>query len=85
MTVAETYRYDGRILDALAQHGLSPAFSTSPQRLRDAVRELYKYEIRRLRGELLAGRIPKREYAGHVVELRKRYWVLSIPLPLWTP
>jgi hypothetical protein len=52
--------------------------------LRDAVRDLYKYEIRQLRSELLAGRIPKREYASHVVELRKRYWVLSIPLPLWT-
>jgi hypothetical protein len=84
MIVAETYRYDGRILGALAEHGLSPASSTSPQRLRDAVRDLYKYEIRRLRNELLAGRIPKREYAGHVVALRKRYWVLSIPLPLWT-
>lgn len=76
--------YDRRILDALADHGLQPTADTEPQRLRDAVRDLYKYEIRRLRSELLAGRIPKREYAGHVVALRNRYWVLSVPLPRWT-
>jgi hypothetical protein len=52
--------------------------------LRDAVRDLYKYEIKRLRGDLLAGRFPKSEYAAHVVELRKRYWLLSIPMQLWT-
>jgi hypothetical protein len=52
--------------------------------LRDAVLDLYKYEIRRLRGELLAGRIQRRDYASHVVELRKRYWLLSVPVELWT-
>ena len=85
LALAETYTYDGRILDALVHHGLIPTSTTPPQGLRDAVRDLYKYEIRRLRSELLAGRIPKRDYAGHVVALRERYWVLSIPLPLWTP
>jgi hypothetical protein len=76
--------FDPRILDALALHGLQPASGTDPQRLRDAVRDLYRYEIRRLRTELLAGRIAKRDYASHVVALRQRYWVLSVPLPLWT-
>jgi len=82
--VTHTFVYDPRILEALARHGLEPLATTEPPRLRDAVRDLYKYEIRRLRSELLAGRIRKPDYAGHVVRLRQRYWVLSVPLELWT-
>jgi hypothetical protein len=82
--LAETYTYQQQILDELARHGLKPLDSTAPTPLRDAVRDLYKYEIKRLRGRLLAGVIAKRDYAGHVVELRKRYWLLSIPTALWT-
>ena len=77
------YVYHTRVLDELARHGLKPLPSTPPDRLRDAVRDLYKYEIRRLRAELLAKRIRKQDYAGHVVQLRKRYWLLSIPTQLW--
>ena len=77
------YVYHTRVLDELARHGLKPLASTPPARLRDAVRDLYKYEIKRLRSELLANRIRKPDYAGHVVELRKRYWLLSIPTQLW--
>jgi hypothetical protein len=44
---------------------------------------LYCYELRRLRRALLAGRIPKADYAGHVVALRKRYWLVSLPLDRW--
>ena len=77
------YVYHTRVLDELARHGLKPLPSTPPGRLRDAVRDLYKYEIKRLRAELLAQRIRKQDYAGHVVELRKRYWLLSIPTQLW--
>ena len=78
------YTYRQQILDELAGHGLIPRPNTPPQSLRDAVRDLYKYEIRRLRDRLIAGEIRKRDYAGHVVALRKRYRVLSIPMALWT-
>ena len=78
------YQYHANVLSELARHGLRPLGTTSPEKLRDAVLDLYKYEIRQLRGELLAGRIPKRDYASHVVELRKRYWLLSVPVQLWT-
>jgi hypothetical protein len=78
------YTYHQQIRDELATHGLIPRTDTPPQQLRDAVRELYKYEIRRLRGRLIAGEIAKKDYAGHVVMLRKRYWLLSIPIGLWT-
>jgi hypothetical protein len=60
-----------------------PLPDTSPEQLRDAVRDLYKFEIRKLRHALLEGRIPKRDYAAHVVQLRKRYSVLSLPIDAW--
>jgi hypothetical protein len=77
------YRYHHEILDALAGHGLLPRPDTSPQQLRDAARDLYKYEIRRLRDRFLAGEFPKLEFADRVVVLRRRYWILSVPLGLW--
>ncbi len=78
-----TYSYRVEVLEELARHGLCPGPSTAPGHLRDAVRDLYKYEIKRLRGELLAGTFPKSEYAGKVVALRERYPLLSIPTALW--
>jgi len=77
------YQYHANVLDELARHGLRPLPDTSPERLRDAVRDLYKYEIKRLRADLLAERFLKKDYASHVVELRKRYPLLSIPVDLW--
>jgi hypothetical protein len=81
--LTRTYIYHPQILDELARHGLKPLAATAPMQLRDALRDLYKYEIKRLRDRLIAGAIAKRDYAGHVVELRKRYWLLSIPTDLW--
>ena len=82
--MSDAYSYHQQILDELARHGLQPLPSSSPQQLRDAVRDLYKYEIKRLRDAYLAGAFPKRDFAGRVVELRKRYPLLSIPTELWT-
>jgi hypothetical protein len=78
------YVYHPEILDELARHGLRPQPSTAPETLRAAVSDLYRYEIKRLRGELLARRIPKAEYAARVLELRRRYPLLSVPTRLWT-
>lgn len=77
------YTYHPRVLEELARHGLMPGPTTSPQTLRDAVRDLYKYEIRRLRDQRLAGRIPKEEYAAYVIRLRGRYPLLSLPVERW--
>jgi hypothetical protein len=77
------YTYRDEVLDGLASHGLVPRPDTSPDQLRDAVRDLYRYEIRALRDRLIAGEFPKHDYAGRVVALRRRYWLLSMPLPLW--
>jgi hypothetical protein len=78
------FAYKPEILDELARHGVRPLPDTSPQQLRDAVRDLYKYEIRRLKARLVAGEFKKQDYAGKVVELRRRYVILSVPTQFWT-
>jgi hypothetical protein len=75
--------YTPEVLEELARHGLQPGPDTPPQLLRDAVRDLYKYEIRVLKARLLRRELPKQEYSGRVVELRRRYPLLSVPLDLW--
>ena len=78
------FTYDERILEQLQVHGLCPLATTPPGQLRDALSDLYRYEIRRLRSELLAGRVVKQDYLPKVIELRRRYWLLSVPTDLWT-
>lgn len=71
------------VLDALLGHGLRPAADTPDVRLRDQVRDLYLYEIRQLRDAVRRGAFPIDTYAGRVVALRRRYPLLSLPLPRW--
>ena len=78
-----SYRYRPEVLDALARHGLAPGHATSPQFLRDAVNDLYRYEIRRLRQRLLRKEFPKADYVGHVIGLRKKYWPLALTPEQW--
>lgn len=78
------YAYEEAVLTALARHGLKPLPDTPPPRLRDAVLDLYKYELIRLRHRLLAGEFERHEYAPRVIELRKQYWLLSVPTGRWT-
>jgi hypothetical protein len=77
------YRYSPEVLEELAVHGLRPGPRTSPQVLRDAMRDLYKYEIKVLKRRLLSGEFPKGEYAGRVIQLRRRYPLLSVPIEIW--
>lgn len=77
------YAYEPEALNALAGHGLAPGSSTEPARVREALSDLYRYEIRRLKGQFLAGGIAKADYAPQVIALRKRYWLLSVPVHLW--
>ena len=81
--MSESYRYYDWVLEALAGHGLIPHDATPPSALRDALSDLYRYEIRRLRHLLLTGHIPKAEYATHVIALRKQYLLLSVPVERW--
>lgn len=76
--------YVPEVLAQLAAHGLAPDADTPPRIARDALSDLYRYEIRRLKRRLLDGEFPQSEYIGHVLELRRQYWLLSVPVRLWT-
>jgi hypothetical protein len=78
------YEYAPEALEVLAGHGLRPGPDTAPGLVRDALSDLYRYEIRRLKGRLLAGEVAKNDYISHVIELRRQYWLLSIPVDRWT-
>jgi hypothetical protein len=77
------YEYAPEALTVLAGHGLCPGARTRPEVVRDALSDLYRYEIRRLKRRLLAGEIPKEEYLDYVIQLRKQYWLLSVPIVRW--
>jgi hypothetical protein len=78
-----TYQYAPEAMEVLARHGLQPHAHTRPAMVREALSDLYRYEIRRLKRRLLAGHIPRAEYSDHVIALRKQYWLLSIPVERW--
>ncbi len=77
------YSYDPQIIDALLGHGLMPGETTPPAVVRDALSDLYRYEIRRLKRRFLRGEIAKADYSPHVIGLRRRYWLLSVPIVHW--
>lgn len=72
-----SYRPD--VLRELERHGVRPTPHTRPELVREYVRELYKYEIRRLRERMLRKEFPKAEYAARVDALRCQYPVLALP------
>lgn len=72
------------ILEALEAHGLRPNAATPPALLREQINALYRIEIRKLRDRCRAGEFPMTELAPRVVELRKRYVLLSIPIEQWS-
>ena len=76
--------YSPEVLEALAAHGLRPKLETPSQLVKEHVNDLYRHELRSLRARLVRGDILKAGYSRHVVELRKRYFLLSIPLQFWT-
>jgi hypothetical protein len=75
--------FTSEVLEELARHGLVPKPGTPPERLREQINDLYRIEIRKLRDRCRAGEFSIRELPGHVVELRKRYMLLSIPTGQW--
>jgi hypothetical protein len=72
------YRYRPDVLHQLERHGVKPTLHTPPERVRDYVRDLYKYEIRRLRERFLRQEFSKDEYWHRVDALRRQYPVLAL-------
>jgi len=81
--VAGGYRYRSDILTELARHGVCPTSRTRPQLVHEFVSDLYRHELRRLRDRLRQKTFPKQEYFDRVVELRKRYRVISLRASEW--
>ena len=77
------YVYRAAILDELLRHGARPTSATRPELVHEFVSDLYRHELRRLRDRLIRKEFPKTEYFGRVVELRKRYGIISMPPVEW--
>ena len=78
------FKYRMTVLEELARHGVIPTAETPPETAHQFVNDLYIFEIRRLKKQMLAGEIPKQDYAKRVEELRKLYPILSLPIRFWT-
>ena len=76
----QRWTYPPELADALLTFGLAP---TSPPLVRDALSDLYRFEIRRLRQRMLDGHVPRADYTLEVVLLRKKYWPLSLQPVHW--
>lgn len=71
------------MLEALWYYGVHPKDTTRPELVHEFVSDLYRFEIRRLRGRLLKNEFPRREYSGKIVELRLQYKVISLRASEW--
>ena len=72
------FHYRADVIEQLWRHGIHPSSNTRPELVRDFVRDLYKYEIRRLRARMLSREFPKAQYADRVDALRRTYPVLAL-------
>lgn len=78
-----TYRYKPEVLAQLWRHGVQPRSTTPPQLVHDFINDLYRYELRRLRGRLRRGAVQKSDYYQHVVGLRRKYPLVSVKAHEW--
>ena len=83
LTVRMEHRYREDVLDQLAAHGVKPTPVTSPDLVHDFLNDLYRYELRRLRDQLLRREIMKMNYRDRVIEVRRRYSLLSLKAWQW--
>jgi hypothetical protein len=78
-----SYRYRQEVLDALWCHGVQPRSTTPPELVHEFVSDLYRFELRRLRDKRVRREIPKNGYSDRVVELRRKYPLLSLTPWQW--
>ena len=77
------YRYKKEVLDQLAVHGVRPTLVTPPNLVRKFLNDLYRFELRRLRNRFLQREIAKSNYYDRVIEVRRRYPLLSLKVWKW--
>ena len=73
-----TWRYRTAVIEQLWLHGVHPHPTTRPELVHEFVSDLYRYELRRLRNQLVSGEIPKAGYYDRVVALRRKYPLVSL-------
>ena len=77
------FSYPEEFLDSLLSLGIAPTPATPPSQVRGALNDLYRYELRAMRDRLRMGEFEKSAYLEKVVALRKKYWLLTLPLDAW--
>ena len=77
------WSYPPELIDALAPLGLAPRTHTPPTRVRAALNDLYRFELRRARARLIEGSLRRQDYLDVVVSLRKKYWMLTLQPAAW--
>ena len=77
-------RYRAEILEELEKHGIRPTPRTRPELVSEFVADLYRFELRRLKDRLVRREIPKAGYSERVIDLRRKYILVSIPVRHWT-
>jgi hypothetical protein len=77
------YVYRPDVLRELEKHGVRPGATTPPALVHEFVSDLYRFELRRLRGRLLRREVSKEDYAGKVIELRRKYPLVSLASRYW--
>ena len=77
------FHYRPQIFDELQRHGVRPTPATPPELVHEFVNDLYRFELRRLKTRQVRGEIKKQDYAAHVVALRKKYILVSVPVQRW--
>jgi hypothetical protein len=81
--MTDLWIYPPDLREALASFGVAPRADTPPALVRDAVSDLYRYEIRELRERRRRGEVAPDDYVPAVIALRKKYWVLTLPVSGW--
>ncbi len=81
--MSEEFEYRADIVDRLLAHGVRPRPTTRPELVKEFVSDLYRHELRRLRASLRRREFAKSELAARVIELRRRYPLVSLPIEEW--
>jgi hypothetical protein len=78
-----SYRYKPAVVEQLWLHGVHPTPHTRPELVHEFVNDLYRFELRRLRDRLVRKEIPKVGYYDRVIELRRKYPLVSLKPVQW--
>jgi hypothetical protein len=75
--------YPPDLVAGLELTGLAPSPDAPPAVTREAVDDRYRDELRALRARHVAGEFDRPRYLELIIELRRKFWVLTLPLRAW--